>query len=44
MGAAGVEPAQTYLYAGGLQPLELTNAQHTQNNAFVALDHLKTTR
>ena len=29
VGATGVEPVQTYLYAGGLQPLELTNAQHT---------------
>lgn len=29
VGAVGVEPTQTYLYAGGLQPLELTNAQHT---------------
>lgn len=26
--AVGVEPTQTYLYAGGLQPLELSNAQH----------------
>ena len=26
--AVGVEPTQSYLSAGGLQPLELANAQH----------------
>lgn len=30
VGATGVEPVQTYLYAGDLQSPELTSAQHTQ--------------
>ena len=29
--AVGVEPTQSYLCAGGLQPLELANAQHIHN-------------
>ena len=28
VGAVGIEPTQTYLNAGDLQSLELTNAQH----------------
>jgi hypothetical protein len=30
--AVGVEPTQSYLSAGGLQPLELANAQHIHKN------------
>ena len=32
VGAVGVEPTQTYLYAGRLQRLELANAQYSQKS------------
>lgn len=30
----GVEPVQTYLHAGGLQPLELANAQELHQTLY----------
>ena len=42
--AVGVEPTQSYLCAGGLQPLELANAQHIHNfNTLLGMCVLKHT-